>query len=395
MECKTSPRQRVKTALRHVEPDRVPVDFLATPEIWRKLVDYLQPDAGAVGPSEYFDPAWEAVMRSFQIDLRTLSYDQFCEPPDYILKKGATVTWWDALSRSLPNRMWRQYTPEGDIFDVWGRHFRVEEVPTGAYEGLAGWPLGAATSIAEVKNHPWPQPDWWNFDSLPDVIRQLDEFEEYHIRFRTGSIFEVAWQLYGMERFLMDLAVDPAVPLYIMDRLTEVYVEITRHVLELASDRLDMVYFYDDVATQESLLVSKRMWSKIIRPRHERLIEVAKSYQKPVMYHCDGAIYPLIPALIDMGIDLLNPIQADAAGMDPESLKDEFGGQLSFHGGIDIIETLPKGTPEEVRAEVRDRLRVLGKDGGYILASSHHIQSDTPLENVLAMYELALRSRRD
>jgi len=390
VDLKITPRERVKIALRHETPDRVPADFLATPEIWGKLVDHFRPVLNSTGHSEYFDPLWEGVMRALAIDMRTLSYDQFCAPPESILKRGARVSWWDALSRSLPNRMWRQYTPDGDVFDVWGRHFRHEHVPTGAYEALAGWPLEGAT-LESVRSYPWPEPDWWDLHPLPEVIRQLDEHEEYHLRFRIGSVFEVAWQLYGLEKFLMDLAMDPDVPLYIMDRLTDVYVELTRRAIELAGDRLDMVYFYDDVATQESLLVSKRMWSRYIRPRHERLIEVARSYGKPVMYHCDGAVYPLIPDLIDMGVEVLNPIQVSASGMDPAQLKREFGDRLSFHGGIDIIETLPHGTPDDVRAEVRARVRVLGERGGYILASSHHIQPDTPLENVLAMYELELR----
>ena len=189
----------------------------------------------------------------------------------------------------------------------------------------------------------------------------------------------------------MDLAVNSEIPEYIMDRLTEIYVENTRRVLDLAGDRLDMVYFYDDVASQEALLVSPRMWRKYIRPRHQKIIDVAKSYGIPVLYHCDGAVYPLIPELIEMGIDVLNPIQADAAGMDPQNLKNEFGGKLSFHGGIDIIKTLPTGTVQDVRDEVRSRIEILGQDGGYVMASSHHIQSDTPVENVLAMYDPDLR----
>jgi uroporphyrinogen decarboxylase len=168
-------------------------------------------------------------------------------------------------------------------------------------------------------------------------------------------------------------------------------VENTERVLELVGDRLDMLYFNDDMATQNSLMISKRMWQKYVRPRHERLIGVAQAHGVPIMYHCDGAMYPLIPELIDMGIDVLNPIQADAAGMEPQRLKEQFGDRLSFHGGIDIIQTLPSGTVEDVQAEVAERIRVLGANGGYVLASSHHIQSDTPLENVLAMYDLAIR----
>jgi uroporphyrinogen decarboxylase len=191
----------------------------------------------------------------------------------------------------------------------------------------------------------------------------------------------------------MDMAVEPRIPQYLMDRLTDLYVENTRRVLDLAGDRLDMLYFYDDVATQKSLMMSKEMWHAFIRPCHARLVEVARAYGKPVMYHSDGAVYPLIPDLIDLGIAVLNPIQADAKGMAPERLKQEFGERLTFHGGIDIVQTLPRGSVDDVRAEVRERVRVLGERGGYILCSSHHIQSDTPLENVLAMYGLDLRYR--
>jgi methylmalonyl-CoA mutase cobalamin-binding domain/chain len=192
----------------------------------------------------------------------------------------------------------------------------------------------------------------------------------------------------------MDLVINPAIPLYIMDRLTEISVELTRRVLDRVGDRLDMIYFYDDVATQASLMISQKMWRDYIRPRHAQLVELAKKRHLAVMYHCDGAIYPLIPELIELGVDLLNPVQADAKGMEPPRLKAEFGDRLSFHGGLDIIKTLPRGTVEDVRREVRERVQVLGREGGYILASSHHIQADTPLANVLAMYELDLRIYR-
>lgn len=384
-----TPRERVLTTLAHSQPDRTPVDFLATPEIWEKLVEYVQPEVAV--ESSYFDPEWEATLRHFEVDCRVLSYDQFCAPPDAVLKPGAEIDWWNALSRSTPNRMWRQRTPAGDCYDIWGHHLRIVENPTGAYEEFATWPLSSAESTAELMFHPWPEPDWWEFGPITEVIDQLNHDTEHHIRFRVGSVFEIAWQLRGMQEFLMDLAVDPAIPMYIMERLTDVYVENTRRVLEVAGERVDIVYFYDDVATQQSLMISPDMWNKYVRPFQQRIIGIAKRFDKPVMYHCDGAIYPLIPQLIEMGVDVLNPIQADAKGMAPENLKLEFGDQLSFHGGIDIIDTLPNGTPYDVRAEVKERIRVLGQGGGYIMASSHHIQSDTPLENIFAMYDPTLR----
>ncbi|MCZ2153248.1 MAG: hypothetical protein LC114_05000 [Bryobacterales bacterium] len=386
-----SARERVLTALRHITPDRTPVDFLATNEIWDAIKTKMAIKDAALDGSVFFDPSREAVLRQLQVDCRVLSYDMFCDPPTSALHPDASVEWWNVLSRSTPNRMWRQVLPTGEMFDIFGRHTHVVRHDTGAYEEAASWPLESAQNIDDLRAFNWPEPDWWDFSPIPEILMQLDRDQHYHIRFRIGSMFEVAWQLRGMQTYLMDLAMNPAMAHYFMERLTEVYVENTRRVLEIAGNRLDMVYFYDDVATQKSLMISKKMWREFIQPYHQRIIDVAKQYSQSVMYHSDGAMYQLIPELIDMGIDVLNPIQVDAEGMAPQRLKDEFGDRLSFHGGIDIIDTLPRGTTDDVRREVRDRVTVLGCSGGYVMASSHHIQSDTPLENVLAMYELALR----
>jgi len=386
-----SPRQRVITALQHRQPDRTPVDFLATMEVWNSLVARLQTGEEDAVVAQYLDPRWEAVLRHLEVDCRVLSYDQFYAPPDSVLLPGAGVEWWQVLSRSTPCRMWRQQLPGGIAYDCWHRRISTARNPTAAYEEFTQPPLAEAASLDEIDRHPWPEPDWWDFSPMREIIRWLDSHQEYHLRFRIGSVFEVAWQLRGLERFLTDLALQPRIPLRIMDRLTDVYVENTRRVLDLLGNRLDMVYFYDDVATQKALMISPAMWRDFIRPRHARLIDAARSRGVTVMYHCDGAIYPLIPELIDLGVDLLDPIQADAEGMGPERLKNEFGDRLCFHGGIEIIRTLPRGTPEEVRNEVRERIRVLGQNGGYVLSSSHHIQPDTPIENIFAMYELPLR----
>jgi uroporphyrinogen decarboxylase len=388
-----TPRERVRTALRHEEPDRTPVDFLATTEVWAKLVAELPDEPPPSALDEFMDPQREAVLRALQVDCRVLSYDMFCRPPEGVLHPGAAVDWWGSLNRSTPNRMWRQRNADGTWNDIWGTHSERVETTFGAYEGFVDWPLSQAESVEDLKRHAWPEPDWWDFSPLPDLLKVMDQGGETHVRFRIGSVFEIAWQLRGMQEFLLDLGSQPELPLYIMDRLTDIYVENTRRVLELAGDRLDMVYFYDDVATQASLMISKHMWRDYVRPRHARLVEVAHRYGKPVMYHCDGSVWPLIPEFIDLGVDVLNPIQPDAKGMDLAQIKAAYGDRLCFHGGVDINQTLPRGTPDEVRAEVRERVRVLGAGGGYILCSSHHLQPDTPTENVRAMYEVGLRYR--
>jgi uroporphyrinogen decarboxylase len=392
-EKQLTPRERVRMALRHEEPDRVPMDFLATMEIWDRLIAHLRLDTSSIGPAEYFEPGREALLRHFEVDCRVLSYDQFCTPPEWLIKPGSHVDWWVSMNRSTPNRMWRQVNPDDTFHDIWSTHSYRMETAVGAYEGFKTWPLSTATSIAELKQHPWPEPGWWDFSPLPSLMRQLDAHAPYHIRFRIGSVFEIGWQLRGLEEFMIDLASQPEFPLYIMDRLTEIHHENLRRVLEIAGDRLDMVYFYDDVATQQSLMISKKMWHKYVRPHHAKLIELAHKYNKPVMYHTDGAVRQIIPEFIEMGVDVLNPLQPDAKDMDLPAIKAEFGDRLTFHGGVDIMRTLPKGKPEQVQAEVRARVDALGAGGGYILCSSHHIQPDTPIENVIAMYDPKLRYR--
>jgi uroporphyrinogen decarboxylase len=386
-----TPRQRVQTALSHREPDRTPVDFLAAPEVWDKLIAHFQPDLARADAGDFFSLEREAVLQRLETDCRIVSYDMFCAPPENILKKGANIDWWGSLARSTPNRMWRQALPDGSSYDIWGHHTRIVANPTGHYEEYVSWPLKTAVSLDDLKNYPWPTPDWWDFSCLPDVIRKMDPNGMRSLRFRAGTVFESAWQLRGMEEFLTDMAMAPEIPQYIMERITEVIVENMRQVLTLAGDGIDVVYFYDDIGAQNAPLISKNMWRRLIKPFHQRIIEVARQTGKLVMYHTDGAIHSMIPDLIEMGVDILDPIQPTAKDMLPEHLKAEFGDKLSFHGGVDIVGTLPLGTPEDVRNEVRQRVNVMSTNGGYILSSSHHIQSDTPLENVLAMYEVDLR----
>ena len=250
----------------------------------------------------------------------------------------------------------------------------------------------AAESLADIQAHRWPDPDWWDFRPVKSVIRDMNRAQPCHIRFRMGAVFELAWQLRGMENFLMEMAADPAIPTYMMERITDIMLEVTRRLFREAGDDVDMVYFYDDIGGNQSLLISKKMWRTFIRPCHQKLIDLAKQHNKQVMYHTDGAVRPLIPDLIEMGVDVLNPIQPGTAGMEPIGLKRDFGAALSFHGGVDIVGLLPKGSPADVRATARQLVAGAGiEDGGYIMAGSHHIQCDTPLENVFALYELANR----
>jgi uroporphyrinogen decarboxylase len=287
--------------------------------------------------------------------------------------------------------MWSQVLPNGEFLDIWSRHTQIVANEFGSYEENISNPLSTIQSLEDLRNFPWPKPEWWDFSALPSLLARMDDPQEYHIRFRAGSIFEVAWQMRGMETFLMDLLEQPSFAEYIMDAITDVTLSNLQTVLELSGDRIDAIYFYDDVATQNSLLISKKTWKRSIQPRHQRIIDIAKKFGKSVMYHSDGALTPLLPELTEMGVDIINPIQLDAMGLDAMALKEKFGSRLSFHGGIDIVQTLRTGTPSEVIEEAQKLISILGQNGGYILCSSHHIQPDTPVENILALYDLALR----
>jgi uroporphyrinogen decarboxylase len=362
----SSHRQRVNAALAHREPDRVPRDFSAEPQVWEKLLAYFNTRSR------------EDVLRKLDVDCRVVSYDfeVFCRPPHERQTAGS------------PLSAWRMDTCDGLRVDIWGAKRKISRSGQAVYEELCEYPLREADTIQELKGYQWPQPQWWDFTELSNVIEQVNPGAEYHLRFRMGSIFETAWSLCGFDRMLENLILRPELSCYMMDRITEVHIENLRRVMEMAGDKIDMLYSYDDLAGQNGLLLSPQLWNQTIKVRQEKLFNLARSYGKPLMYHCCGRIDPLIEQLIDIGVEVLNPLQPLALAADFAELKQRYGRQLTFHGGIDIQQLLPHGTCQQVKEEVERIKSVLGRDGGYILAPAHHIQADTSIENILAIYGL-------
>jgi uroporphyrinogen decarboxylase len=367
----TAHKDRVNQAIAMHKPDRVPRDFAAVPEVWKKLGEYF-------GTEDR-----NAILKKLDIDCRIVSYDSFCEPPD-IAQNEIDLN--ASQERSSVGGMWRRIELDGSNRDIWGAHRKRVRTNFGMLDEFASFPLETANSLDCLRRYPWPTPDWWNFRSLRATIEGLDDSEAYNIRYRVGSVFETAWSLYGLERFLADLATEPTLPVYVMERIAEVHLENLRKVFETAGDLIDIVYFYDDLASQQGLLMSPAMYCRYIQPFHRRIIELAKHHGKPTMQHCCGSVYPLINQLIEMGLNILNPIQPSAKNMHPEKLAQEFGGKITFHGGIDVQHFLLRATPREVRGKVGYTSELLGRSGGYILSGSHHFQADVPVENVLAMY---------
>jgi len=347
----TSPWERVETALAHREPDRVPFDFWAVPEVWTRL-------RAALGVDDD-----EAVLRLLGVDCRMVT-------TRYVGDKARELA-------------------DGTFIDAWGTHRRNITNEFSTYGEYAGFPLAEAETVDDVLNWNWASPDDWDVSGVRAQCEQLNADVRHHLRYEVGGIFEWSWGLRGFERFLLDLVEKPEIACAIMDRFTDIYIENTVRVIEAASGLLDMVYTYDDVGIQNGPLISPRMWRKYILPRHQRLNAAIRAAKYPVkiMYHSCGAVYPFIAAFVDeMGIDVLNPLQPRAAGMDIPRIKAEFGDRLAFHGAIDIQGTLPHGTPDEVQAEVQERCNILGRGGGYICASAHYVQADTSLENIIALY---------
>ncbi len=348
-------KDRVNRAISFEKPDRTPRDFAASPEIWHKLSEYF-------GTSDRNE-----ILMKLDIDCRVVAADSFCYPP---------------------SNMDRKVDENGVNIDIWGARRKKIKIPTGHLEEYESYPLESAQTIDDLKKHIWPQADWWDFRGLRESIDNINRLKSYNIRYRIGGFFETAWSIYNFEKFLLDIVLNPEMIRYVMERIAEVQIHNLNIVLESAADLIDIVYFYDDVASQNSLLISPELYDEFVKPYHSKVIEVAARYDKPVMMHCCGSVYPLIEEFIDMGLKILNPIQPSALNMNPEKLIDEFGGRIVFHGGIDIQKFLPFATPDQVKEKVEYTCSLLGSEGGYIMSGSHHIQSDTPIENVLAMYSI-------
>ena len=367
----TQSRDRVNDAIGHRRPDRTPRDFAAVPEIWRRLQEHFSASART------------EVLRRLGVDCRIISYDSFCREPAV---NPGQVDWEAAQERSSVGGMWRRVLPDGSNRDIWGAHRSRVTNAFGTLDQFVSYPLAHTARLDDLQQYRWPQPDWWDFRSLPQTISGLNQEGIYHIRYRVGSVFETAWSLVGFERFLSDLAVQPDLPAYTMERIAEVHLANLETVLRTAGNQIDLVYFYDDLASQNGLLISTAMYDRFVRRYHQQFIDLAARFGKPTMMHCCGSVYSLLPKLIEMGLAVLNPVQPRARNMGHEKLAREFSGRITFHGGIDIQDFLPRATPDQVRERVAFTAETLGVRGGYIMSGSHHIQADTPLENILAMY---------
>ena len=348
------PRERVQMALNHETPDRCPMQISFTPEFAARLQRDMELQ-GRVAHNPHGGGNTYDLERALGEDVLLTS-----------------VGWANSY-----------YMDDKPYVDEWGIGWGVQPYHTpygtGHYTEIISHPLAESDAIASYK-----APDPQRSDLYLDAEQALREFgaDYWIVGVTVTTIFETAWALRGLEQILIDMAVDHDLAHHLLDIPYHYHLTAAKKLVEMG---VDMIWIGDDVGSQHEMLISPRMWRRYFKNRMANFIGELKAINPAVKvaYHSDGDISRIIPELIEIGLDVLNPIQP--ASMDPAEIKRQFGDRLSFWGTIDEQHTLPFGSPAEVQAEVRERLATVGKDGGLILAPTHHVQLDTPLDNFWAM----------
>jgi uroporphyrinogen decarboxylase len=368
-----TPRERVLCAIDHQEPDRVPIFF------------------GACSPTTMLGAAYEkfkahlGIQRPTRLLSKTFQYAELDE--EAMVRCGADAR---LLSpKPFPSVLARELS-EHKLIDAWGATW--EKRPGVPYYEIVDVPLRHA-SIADLETFPWPDLTHpARFEGLAEEARAMRVSSPYAIvALGYLTVFEHIQLLRGLDTWLTDLAAEPDFAHAILRKLTNMMVAGVVKYLEAVGPYIDLITFSDDLGSQRSPLISPRMYRRMIKPYQAEVIAAIKAHSKAkVFFHSCGNVYPLIGDLIEIGVDVLNPVQVSAGEMgDTARLKREFGKNITFCGGIDTGWVLPHGSTEDVRAEVRRRICDLGPGGGYILAAVHCIQPDVPPENVLAMFDEA------
>lgn len=285
----------------------------------------------------------------------------------------------------------RRVVRDGREIDEWGVWRKKVYNGYDTYKEIEIYPLKGLSSMQELEEYRFPSPDWFDYSVLPAEIEAACGEEEHAVILAAGNLFETSWYLAGFEDMLALLLLDPELAGALMEKVTDFFIGYTERALTAAGGRIDIAFTADDIGQQDGLLMSLPVWKEVIQPQHKRLNKKLHEMGVKVMYHTDGAIMDAVDGLVEMGVDILEALQFDARGMDSRKLKENWGDRLCFHGGVSVQSTLPFGTPEDVRREVEERVRVLGRNGGYILAPSHAIQGGTPPENIVAFLEAAQR----
>ena len=349
---------RVRMTLAHISPDRPPADGTFCPEIWERLRAYL----GSSDDDQILDRLGFDFRRAVLEPSNEFAATAVPAPVEADVGVG---------SRKLVHML-----PNGEFED--DRGIRRVVGSTGKYFHFVYHPLGGADS---PDANTLPNPD------LPEryanLRQQVQRFKDrYMIQIETGNIFRDAWELRGFEQFLMDTHLNRDFATRLLDRITDHKIAEVARMIEAGADIIQMA---GDIATEQSMLVSPAWWRVEIKPRLARVIGATRRPGVYYYFHSDGAMQPVMPDLIEIGFDIVDPVQPEC--MDPVAIKRQYGACITLHSTLSSQRTLPFGTIEDVRAEVRGRIRDCGQDGGLILAPSNDVQHDVPLPNLLAVYD--------
>jgi len=351
-------RERVLASINRREHDRPPVFATLTPQVAKTLstgmgVDYEEPVDSLL-----------STRISHTNLLTTLGNDcagiAACPPAN-----RPTVT-----------------SEEGLIINEWGMVFKN----AGLYNEFYRFPLSGAESAADIENYNWFDPhDQSRFAFSVDTV------EKYGKQFAIvgdleTTIFETAWYLTGLEKFLADLLIRPSYLEPLLDKIMYINLETGKKLIELGAD---IIWAGDDFGTQRGMVMDPETWREIFKPRIRYIFEEFRKVNPEIKiaWHTCGSMVPIIPDFIEIGLDILNPLQPRAEGMDPEFLVNNFGKDLIFFGGIDIQELLPEGPVKKIKDEVKRRIEIFGRYNGYIVAPAHNIQPDTPVDHIMAFFD--------
>jgi len=374
-----NPRERVMLALNHQEPDRIPIDLGATivSSIVKstyiplkqtlglevediKMLDYVQ-------QLPYVD---EALLKRFDVDFRMVQLPAATAPGLNIFEEGSYYA----------------------FIDRWGSKLHMPK-EGGLYYDWVDFPIKEPT-LEALNTYHWPRPDPPELiDRLAEQARSLYENSDYALVGSAvigGGIFEQPARTMGLENFMMALISEPQFADRLMDQVTDIYIESCNNYLDKVGQYLNVFTFWDDLAGQDGWLIRPEIYRKMIKPKQRRLVEaIKKKTGAKLFYHSCGATRGLIPDLIELGFDILNPVQVSARGMDSKRLKETYGKDITFWGGGCDPVVLQNGTPKQVAEEVRRRIQDLAPGGGFIFGSVHNIQANVPPENIVAMYDAA------
>jgi uroporphyrinogen decarboxylase len=351
-------KQRVLLTVEHKESDRVPMAYGATPEVTQSLQEYLNAETE------------EDLLQALRIDFR------YVNPTPKIETCGDFFG--DPLVEDLG---------DGRFKDIWGITFRRVDYGSGSYIEYESSPLANVSHVDELQDYPWPNVhDIWDFGNIKHDAQQNSDFA---VVYDGAVLFQFCQALRGLEQLLIDLSTNPEMAQVLLDKVVSYWIEFGTTLLKVSDGSVDFFVINDDYGMQQGPLFSPATWRQYLKPLIHEAIQAYKRYRVKLIFHSCGSVKAFIPDLIEMGIDVLDPIQVSANGMGPRELKDRFGDRLCFRGAIDTQRVLPYGTPERVREEVKQRIQELAHGGGYILSSVHNLQPDVPIANALALFEAA------